>query len=127
DLNRIGVQIPAGFYINNDEKQSDQYITYIVQSGIGLPDRDWYLSTDDATHEEARAAYRAWITEALQLAGYARAEEAADSIMDIETRIAEAHWDRVKNRQAELTYNKRTLEELQAMSPAIDWATLLQG
>src|SRR5690606_30873630 len=46
-LNRVGVQIPAAIYINNDEKQSDRYITYITQSGLGLPDRDWYLSSDD--------------------------------------------------------------------------------
>jgi len=126
-LNRVGVQIPAAIYINNDEKQSDQYITYITQSGLGLPDRDWYLSTDDATHDEARTAYRGYITQVLELAGYARAAAAPDSIMGIERLIAAAHWDRVQNRQAELTYNKRTLAELQVMAPGIEWASLLQG
>jgi len=126
-LNRIGVQIPAAIYINNDEKQSDQYITYITQSGLGLPDRDWYLSTDDATHAQARAAYRDYIARVLTLADYARATTAADSIMAIEEQIAAAHWDRVQNRQAELTYNKRSLSELQAMSPGIAWGPLLQG
>lgn len=126
-LNRVGVQIPAAIYINNDEKQSDQYITYITQSGLGLPDRDWYLSSDDATHEAARAAYRTYIGTVLGLAGHARAATAADSIMAIERQIAEAHWDRVQNRQAELTYNKRTLAELEAMAPGIAWGPLLQG
>jgi putative endopeptidase len=126
-LNRIGVQIPAAIYINNDEKQSDRYITYITQSGLGLPDRDWYLSTDDSTHATARSAYRDYISRVLTLAGYGRATAAADSIMAIEQNIAEAHWDRVRNRQAELTYNKRTLDELQTMAPGIDWAALLQG
>lgn len=127
DLNRIGVQIPAGVYINNDEMQSDQYITYIAQSGLGLPDRDWYLSTDDATHAQARSAYETYISNVMTLAEYPRAAASAASVLAIENRIAEAHWDRVRNRQAELTYNKRTLEELQTMAPAIDWATLLQG
>jgi putative endopeptidase len=126
-LNRVGVQIPAAIYINNDEKQSDQYITYITQSGLGLPDRDWYLSSDDSTHDAARAAYRTYISKVLGLAGYARAATAPDSIMAIEGMIAAAHWDRVQNRQAELTYNKRTLAELQTMAPGIDWAALLQG
>ncbi len=126
DLNRAGVQIPAGGYISNDEKQSDQYITYISQSGLGLPDRDWYLSTDDATHTEARAAYQAYIAEVMELAGYARAAQSADSIMTIENRIAEAHWDKVQNRQAELTYNKRTLAELQTMAPSFDWSAFMQ-
>jgi len=127
ELNRIGVQIPAGFYINNDEKQSDQYITYLVQSGLGLPDRDWYLSTDDAMHTDARAAYTAYISEVMTLAAHPRAAEISASVLAIENRIAAAHWDRVRNRQADLTYNKRTLEELNAMAPAIDWGTLMQG
>ncbi len=126
DLNRAGVQIPAGGYVSNDEMQSDQYITYIVQSGLGLPDRDWYLSTNDTTHQEARAAYQDYIGKVMTIAGYARAQESADSVMAIESRIAEAHWDRVMNRQAELTYNKRTLAELQGMSPSLDWAAFLQ-
>lgn len=127
DLNRIGVQTPVGFYINNDEMQSDRYITYLFQSGLGLPDRDWYLSTDDATHAEARSAYQAYIGTVMALAGHPRAVDIAASVMAIENRIAEAHWDRVRNRQAELTYNKRTLDELDTMAPAIDWAMFLQG
>lgn len=127
ELNRIGVQIPAGFYINNDQKQSDQYITYLVQSGLGLPDRDWYLSTDDQSHVEARQAYAAYISKVLSLADYGRATEAAGSVLNIETQLAAAHWDRVKNRQAELTYNKKTLDDMRAMAGNIDWRVLLQG
>ena len=127
ELNRIGVQIPAGFYINNDEKQSDQYITYLVQSGLGLPDRDWYLSTDDQSHVDARQAYATYITQVLSLAGYSRVTDAAESVLDIETQLAAAHWDRVKNRQAELTYNKKTLDDMRAMAGNIDWRVLMQG
>jgi putative endopeptidase len=126
DLNRAGVQIPAGGYVNNDKMQSDRYITYIVQSGLGLPDRDWYLSTDNMTHQEARTAYREYMAKVMTLAGYSRAEQVADSVLAIENRIAEAQWDRVMNRQAEQTYNKRTLAELQAMSPGLDWAGFMQ-
>jgi putative endopeptidase len=127
DLNRMGVQIPAGAYINNDEKQSDQYITYIAQSGLGLPDRDWYLDQDNLTYKEARDAYSTYISKVMALAGSTRAAEVAASVLAIENRIAEAHWDKVRNRQAELLYNKRTLAELQAMAPALDWAALMQG
>ncbi|MEY4640255.1 MAG: Neutral endopeptidase [Pseudomonadota bacterium] len=126
DLNRVGVQIPAGAYISNDEKQSDQYITYIAQSGLGLPDRDWYLTSDDESHAEARAAYAAYISKVMEFAEYARAAESASSVMSIEQRLAEAHWDKVQNRQAELLYNKRTLTELQTMAPALDWAAFMQ-
>jgi predicted metalloendopeptidase len=125
-LNRVGVQIPAAIYINNDEKQSDRYITYVTQSGLGLPDRDWYLSSDDSTHRTAREAYRAYIGKLLTLADYPRSSEAADSVMTIEQGLATAHWDRVKNRQAELTYNKMQLEQISASAPGLDWTTYLQ-
>ena len=126
DLNRMGVQIPAGIYINNDEKQSDQYIAYIAQSGLGLPDRDWYLDTENPTYQEARTAYSAYISKVMGLAGSVRGEEVAASVLAIENQIALAHWDKVQNRQADLTYNKRTLAELQAMAPSLDWATFIQ-
>ncbi|MES2625296.1 MAG: M13 family metallopeptidase [Pseudomonadota bacterium] len=127
DLNRMGVQIPAGAYINNDEKQSDQYIAYIAQSGLGLPDRDWYLDTENPTYQQAREAYSTYITKVMGLAGSARGDEVAASVLVIENQIAQAHWDKVQNRQADLLYNKRTLAELQAMAPSLDWAALLQG
>ena len=121
ELNHIGVQSPVGVYINNDAKQSDQYISYISQWGLGLPDRDWYLSEDDPTHEQARTAYATYIEKVLSLAGYDRASEAAQSILAIEFLIAGEHWDRVKNRQRELTYNKMSQDDLNGLAPDMDW------
>lgn len=125
ELNRIGVQMPVGAFIDVDAKQSDRYIAYLNQSGLGLPDRDWYLSGDDETHARAREAYRAYITDLMGLADYGEAERVAESVYSIELPIAEAHWDRVKNRQQELTYNKMSLEELGELAPGIDWAAFL--
>jgi putative endopeptidase len=122
-LSRIGVQNPQGVYINNDEQQPDQYITYMTQYGLGLPDRDWYLSTEDETHAKARNSYREYISNAMKLIGYPRADLAADSVLTIENRLAQAQWDKVKNRQAELTSNKMMVADLQAKSPQIDWRT----
>ena len=127
ELNRLGVQIPAASFIDNDAMQSDQYITYIEQSGLGLPDRDWYLSTDDPAHEQARIAYQEYIITILKAFNYDRAAQAAESILNIETGLAEVQWDRVKNRQRELTYNKMSLSELSALAPDIDWLSLQNG
>ena len=121
ELNHIGVQMPLGVYVNNDAMQSDQYISYLSQDGLGLPDRDWYLTEDDESHALARAAYRDFIGTVLELAGYERAAQAADSVLAIEFLIAQAHWDRVKNRQRELTYNKMSLDELNGLTADIDW------
>jgi putative endopeptidase len=125
ELNHIGVQMPLGVYVNNDAMQSDQYISYLSQDGLGLPDRDWYLTEDDASHTLARTAYRDFIGTVLELAGYERAAQAADSVLAIEFLIAQAHWDRVKNRQRELTYNKMSLDDLNGLTADIDWGDFI--
>jgi len=125
ELNHISVQMPVGVYVDNDAMQSDQYISYLSQWGLGLPDRDWYLSEDDATHQEARDAYAAYIEQVLTLADYPRASEAALSVLAIEFLIAGQHWDRVQNRQRELTYNKMSQDELAGLAPDMDWSAFL--
>jgi putative endopeptidase len=127
ELNHIGVQMPLGVYISNDAMQSDQYISYLSQDGLGLPDRDWYLTEDEESHAQARDAYRNYIETVLSLAGYERATEAANSVLAIEFLIAQAHWDRVKNRQRELTYNKRSLDDLNSMTADIDWSDFISA
>jgi len=126
ELNHLSVQMPVGIYISNDAMQSDQYISYLNQWGLGLPDRDWYLTEDDESHRQAREAYGDYIGKVLELAGYERAEEAVRSVLGIEFLIAQAHWDRVKNRQRELTYSKMTLDDVSGLSPDMDWAGFLE-
>ena len=126
ELNHLSVQMPVGIYISNDAMQSDQYISYLNQWGLGLPDRDWYLTEDDESHRQAREAYGDYIGKVLELAGYERAEEAVRSVLGIEFLIAQAHWDRVKNRQRELTYNKMILDDVSGLSPDMDWAGFLE-
>jgi len=127
ELNHISVQMPVGVYIDNDAKQSDQYISYLSQWGLGLPDRDWYLSEGDASHEEARTAYSDYVEKVLTLAGYSRSAQAAQSVLTIEFLIAQSHWDRVQNRQRELTYNKMALDDLNALAPDMNWEDFLNA
>lgn len=126
-MNYIGVQMPFSFYIDVDERQTDQYVPNVFQSGLGLPDRDWYLQSDNDTYQTARQAYSNYINTVMSEAGFSNGANIADSVLQIENRLAQAHWDRVRNRQRELTYNKLSLEELQALSPAIDWAAAMQA
>lgn len=126
-MNYIGVQMPFGFYIDVDERQTDQYVPNVSQSGLGLPDRDWYLLSDNETYANARRAYSNYIDQLMSLAGFPNGAEVADSVLQIENRIAQAHWDRVQNRQRELTYNKLTIADLQDLAPSIDWAATMQG
>ncbi|HWP95143.1 MAG TPA: M13-type metalloendopeptidase [Gammaproteobacteria bacterium] len=121
---RIGVRSPVGGFINTDARQSDRYIVYFFQSGLGLPDRDYYLSAD-AKFESLRASYLAHIERMLTLAGEPRPAEAARDILALETRLAQAHWDRVKSRDDTLTYNKYAVAELGRVTPGFAWERYL--
>ena len=122
---QIGVPTPFATYVGQDDKNPDQYILSMYQAGIGMPDRDYYLSKD-AKIAETRAKYLQHLTNVLTLAGEANAPARAKAVLDFETRIARAHWNRVDSRDADKTYNKLTVAELQKRAPDFDFAQLLQ-
>ncbi len=115
-----GIGIPLELYIDQDEKNSDQYITGAYQSGLGLPDRDYYLK-NDAQSIELLGKYQTYIAKLWSLAGMDKAEQAAANIVAVEKKIASAHWSRVQNRDRAATYNKLTLAELNKLAPGFNW------
>jgi putative endopeptidase len=102
-----------------DLRTPDRTSAYVVQGGLGLPDRDYYLQDGFATQ---KAAYRAYIEQALTLAGWPEPAAAADAILAFETRIAGEHWTAVQNRQLDKIYNPTTVAELSTTAPGFDWA-----
>lgn len=122
---RVGGDAPFGFYINNDAKDPTQYIAYFVHAGLGLPDRDFYFREDEKT-ESIRKAYLSHIEKMFDLAGFTDSKTAANTIMALEKKIADAHWTRVKRRNRDLTYNKFTFEELKKLAPGFDWTTYME-
>lgn len=118
-----GIGTPVELYVSADQKQSDQYITGAYQAGLGLPDREYYLKTD-AHSLELMEKYQAYVTRVLTLAGIDYAEQAANNIINIEKKIAAAHWSRVQNRDRTATYNKLTLAELHKLAPGLNWSRL---
>ena len=127
-LQRIGVQQPIAYFVNVDRRQSTAYISYLRQAGLGMPDRDYYLS-DDPKMRDVRARYRQYVSELLVAAGVSAgdASVATDRIVALETRLAQAHWTRVQNRDQLKTYNKYEMRDLQAWTPSIDWRAFLAG
>jgi putative endopeptidase len=123
---RMGVGGPITAFVNLDDKQNDRYILNMLQGGIGMPDRDYYLK-NDAKILETRGKYLAFLTQALTLAGEANAAARAKAILDYETRIARAHWTQVESRDATKTYNKMTVAQLERSAPGFDFSTWLQG
>lgn len=123
---RIGVPQPFVFFISIDDRDSSQYLSAVFQTGLGMPDRDYYLS-DDARLKSVREKYRVYIKDVLAAADTPDATGVAERIFALETRLANAHWTRVQNRDAEKTYNKYDLKALAALTPAFDWNAFLAG
>ena len=115
----------VGGYVEGDAQDPTMSVLYLFQSGLGLPDRDYYLK-DDARLKEYRQKYVAYIAKALALAGLPGADAAATDIMALETRLARAHWTNVESRDAVKTYNKVSLTDLPKQFPGIDWSAWLQ-
>jgi putative endopeptidase len=113
-----------GSYIWQDAKAPTRYAAYVSQGGLGLPDRDYYL---DAKFADKKTAYRAHVAKILALAGWPDADKAADAILALETRIAEASWTKVEQRDADKTYNPMTVAELEKAAPGFPWAAWAKG
>jgi predicted metalloendopeptidase len=119
-FDRIGIASPIATAVRPDSKHSSQYAFWFTQSGLGLPDRDYYLS-DDARLVGFRTKYREHVEKMLHLLGDAGAGKDADKIVALETAMAKLQWTRVANRDAQKTYNPKTLSQLEKEAPAIDW------
>ncbi len=122
----LGIGGPFGAYVYIDQKQSDQHITYLGQSGLGLPDRDYYFREGEQ-FEKLRSAYRDYVATLLRLAGEPRPEASADAILALETAIADKHWTQTENRDRNATYNKMTVAEADDLMGSVDLAAYLHG
>jgi len=121
-----GWSAPVSHFINQDQGQSDRYIVYLSQSGLGLPDRDFYLR-DDPRSREILASYRTMAERLLGMAGIANPARVAANVVALETRIAGHHWTRVQNRDRQATYNLTTVKDLTARAPRFAWARYLES
>ena len=123
---RLGIGGPFPAFVNLDDKQNDRYILNMTQGGIGMPDRDYYLKTDAKT-AEVRGKYLEFLTKMLTLAGEANAASRAKAILDLEMKIARAHWTQVESRDATKTYNKLAVTALQRRAPGFNFQAYLDG
>src|SRR5947209_2504170 len=125
DADRLGVAIPYRMFIGQDRKASDQYALNVVQGGLGMPDRDYYLSKDPKL-ADTKAKYVQHLTNMLTLAGERNAAVRAKAIVDFETKIAQVHWTRAESREANKTYNKMSLAEVRKFAPGFVFPALVK-
>ncbi|MEE2525453.1 M13 family metallopeptidase [Hyphobacterium sp. HN65] len=116
------VHSPAmyGVGIIPDPADTSRYTVFVGQSGLGMPDRDFYLSEGER-YDEYRAAYLSYITQLFDLAGYDNSAERAQSIMDLEMRIAEVHWTQEQSRDIQAIYNPMPLGDLATLAPQFNF------
>jgi putative endopeptidase len=119
------VETPVQLWVMADFKQPTLNRALTWQGGLGLPDRDYYLKADDEREAKARAAYEVYLTTLAAAAGEKEPARAALRVMSIEQRIAQAHWERVDNRDPVKIYNPMTPAELATKAPGLDWPAFL--
>ena len=109
--------------IDIDAKAPDKYAVVIGQGGLGLPNRDYYLTAQFA---EKRAAYLAYIAQTLSLVGWERPKELAAAVLAFETAIAKASWTLTESQDSEKTYNPMRVARLAQAAP-FPWRRFLRG
>ncbi|TWU17434.1 Neutral endopeptidase [Novipirellula galeiformis] len=119
NLSRNGVYGPVALYVSVDAKKSDQYTVYVTQSGLSLPDRDYYL-LDEPRYVALRAQLKDYIRDLLSVAGSVTDSD-VESIYEIERAIAEAQWSKTENRDPEKTYNAMNAASLAEQLGSFDW------
>ncbi len=109
---------PVALYISLDEKNPDRYVVNLTQSGLSLPDREYYLNKQYA---EIVGQFRDHVERMLTLTGDTNAKANARTLVALETAIAQKHWEVAKRRDRDLTYNLLSVDDLKKRAPAYPW------
>jgi putative endopeptidase len=116
----LPVEAPISMGVTLDQKNPDRYVVTCGQDGLGLPEREFYLKTDQQ-FVDIRTKYEAHIAKVLTMAGDKNAAKNAKDILALETKIAERHWPIAERRERDKTYNPKTLADLQKEAPQFNW------
>jgi putative endopeptidase len=121
-LNEVGAFVPFALFSQPDNHDPGQTIANIFASGLGLPDRDYYLKTEPR-FQDARAKYLVHVANMLKLAGYdeVKAKAAASTVFEFEKKLAENSLDNVALRDPKNTDHKITYADLKKLTPEFDW------
>jgi putative endopeptidase len=121
-LERIGSGGIWGAGIDQDMKDSEQYIVYLGQGGLGMPDRDYYLKNDEES-KRVRAAYEKHLIRLLELAGRkATAKDEAALVLGMETALAKISMTKEDLRDVDKIYFKKSIPQLRKIAPEVDWS-----
>jgi putative endopeptidase len=124
EFEQVGGSGPFGVYVDVDAKDSDRSLLNLVQGGLGLPDESYY---HDEKFAEIREKYVDFLTRMFSLVGRQDAAADAATVMAVETRLSQGHWERAATRDVDKTYNLLTLAELKDLCPAFEWEAFIRN
>ncbi|MEM7329513.1 MAG: M13 family metallopeptidase [Pseudomonadota bacterium] len=122
----LGLGGPVAIYVTIDSKQPDSYVMGATHAGLGMPDRSYYLRESERL-VETRDAYKTHLARMLETLNEADSAARADAVFALETAMAELHWTRADRRNADRTYNRMSLSELQDFAPGMTWSAAFEA
>ncbi|HTQ12789.1 MAG TPA: M13 family metallopeptidase [Rhizomicrobium sp.] len=124
---RLGLDSPFNTQIAFNPKNTNEYALIFSQGGLGMPDRDYYLKTDNADLEKTRDAYKKHIATMFKLAGLSDADARAQKVYDLEYKLAEATWPNAERRETDKVFNPMSIAQLKALTPEFPWDDYLNA
>ncbi len=124
EFEQIGGSGAFGVYVDVDGKNSDRCLVNVMQGGLGLPDESYYREEKFA---EIREKYVAFLATVFGLVEHPDPSAAAATVMAVESRLAEGHWERAETRDVQKTYNLTTVAELHELCPTFDWEAFIRN
>ena len=121
---RLSTRSVYNIGVGVDDKNPNNYSVNLSQSGLGMPDRDYYLSSDEAI-VKTREAYRKYLADMMTLAGMSDAGSRADRVLALETEMAKVEWNRADRRDEDKIYNPMPVSALKSLAPDFAWDAFL--
>ncbi|MGL1889518.1 MAG: M13 family peptidase [Reichenbachiella sp.] len=120
--NKNGITSPVGGWVYPDMKKPTEYALYSWQGGLGLPDREYYLSEDEK-FSGIRTSYMEHVALMFELAGFVDGVQSASVVIDVETKIASNHIKKEETRDRVKMYNNYPVDSLDSLMPNWDWVS----
>jgi putative endopeptidase len=124
-MGRTDYSGPFGVYIGAAPDDTTKYAVFVTQAGLGMPVRDYYLNKGEK-FDSYRTAYKAYVTKVFELLGDTAPAKSADTVIALETKLANVHWAQDRRRDVQATNNPMDLAGLQKTAPGINWSVLLK-
>ena len=126
-LSQSGIYGPIAAYVSVDARQSDQYTVYVTQSGLTLPDREYYLDDENDRFVALRSELKQYVSDMLSFVGQTNPGAAASQIFKLETEIAKNHWSKTENRDPVKTYNQVEAKQLVTQMAGFPWTAFAEA